>query len=52
MELTKEEQAFLLQILDQVSVRGVAAKTMVIVIMEKLSEEVPDIPAADIPASE
>ena len=35
--LTKEEKAFLLQLLDQVNVSGVAAKTMVVVIMGKLS---------------
>ena len=39
---TKEEKAFLLQLLDQVSVRGVAAKTMVIVIMGKLAEKEDD----------
>lgn len=37
--LTKEEKAFLLEILDQVNVRGMANKTMVVVIMGKLSEE-------------
>ena len=35
--LAKEEKVFLLQLLDQVNVSGVAAKTMVVVIMGKLS---------------
>ncbi len=49
---TKEEKVFLLQLLDQVNVSGVAAKTMVIVIMEKLSHEKDtDIPDIDTDAS-
>ena len=40
--LTKEEKVFLLQLLDQIAVRGVAAKTMIIVIMGKLAEEEDD----------
>jgi len=36
--LTKEEKAFLLQLLDQVNVSGVVAKTMVVVIMGKLAD--------------
>ena len=52
MKLTKEERAFLLQLLDQVNVSGVANKTMVVVIMGKLANEKDiDIPAADAPAS-
>lgn len=34
--LTQEEKAFLLQVLDQVTVSGVAAKAMVVNIMVKL----------------
>ena len=40
--LTKEEKAFLMEILDQIAVRGVEAKTMVLVIMGKLAEEEED----------
>lgn len=49
MKLTKEEKAFLLQLLDQVNVSGVAAKTMVVVIMGKLSDStnVPYNPAQE-----
>ena len=50
--LTKEERFFLLEILDQVRGGGIAAKTMVVVIMGKLSEEVPDIPAPDVDAAD
>lgn len=35
---TKDEKNFLLEILDQVSVRGIEAKTMVVVIMGKLAD--------------
>ena len=38
MMFTKEEKVFLLEILDQISVRGVVAKTMVVIIMGKLSD--------------
>ena len=49
MMFTKEEEAFLLQLLDQVNVSGVAAKTMVVVIMGKLSDStnVPYKPAQE-----
>ena len=42
--LTKEEKTFLYNLLDQVSIRGVTAKAMVLVIMGKLADEdaVPD----------
>ena len=50
--LTKEEKAFLLQLLDQVNVTGIAAKTMVVVIMGKLANEKDSSnPAPDAPAS-
>jgi len=50
--LTKDEKNFLLELLDQVSVRGIVAKTTVIVIMEKLANEKDtDIPAPDTDAS-
>jgi len=52
--LTKNEKNFLLEILDQVSVRGIVNKTMVVVIMEKLSHEKDtdiDTPASDDDAS-
>ena len=47
--LTKEEKAFLLEILDQVGVRGLAAKTMVVIIMGKLADgtNVPYKPAQE-----
>ena len=49
MMFTKEEEVFLLQLLDQVNVSGVAAKTMVVVIMGKLSDStnVPYKPAQE-----
>ena len=50
--LTKEERLFLLEILDQVRVGGIAAKTMVVVIMGKLNEEAPDIPTPDVDAAD
>lgn len=51
--LTKEEKAFLYDILDQTNVRGLAAKTMVVIIMGKLAnEEDTDIPDTDADASE
>ena len=51
--LTKEEKAFLLEILDQSNVRGLAGKTMVVIIMGKLAnEEDTDIPTPDADASE
>ncbi len=40
--LTKEEKAFLLQVLDQVTVSGVQAKAMVVNIMVKLAIEEED----------
>jgi hypothetical protein len=50
---TKEEKVFLLQLLDQVNVSGLANKTMVIVIMRKLAdEEDTDIPVPDTDAAE
>jgi len=51
--LTKEEKAFLLEILDQTNVRGLAGKTMVVIIMGKLANEKDtDIPAPNTDASE
>ena len=46
---TKEEKAFLYDILDQSNVRGLAGKTMVVVIMGKLagSTNVPYEPAQE-----
>ena len=35
--LTKEEKMFLFELLDQIAVRGIEAKTKVIVLMGKLS---------------
>ena len=53
MMLTKEEKAFLYDILDQSNVRGLAGKTMVVIIMGKLAnEEDSDIPVPDAAASE
>ena len=47
--LTKEEKAFLLEILDQTNVRGLAGKTMVVIIMGKLADgtNVPYEPAQE-----
>ena len=53
MNLTKEEKKFLFELLDQINVSGVEAKTKVLVLMGKLSEEetVP-APSTDMDASE
>ena len=45
--LTQEEKAFLLEILDQVSIRGIEAKLMIVSIMGKLAEEA-KVPASDL----
>lgn len=51
--LTKDEKVFLLEILDQTNVRGLAGKTMVVIIMEKLAnEEDTDITVPDADTSE
>ena len=42
MILTKEEKKFLFELLDNITIRGIEAKAMVIVIMGKLSEEEED----------
>jgi len=39
VELTDQERKFLLQLLDQVTVRGVQSKALVIQLMLKLEEE-------------
>jgi len=39
MEFTQEEIKFMLQVLDQVQLRGIDAKRMVLDIMEKLAAE-------------
>jgi len=40
--LTQEEKAFLFELLDQITVRGIEAKAKVLVIMEKLASEAED----------
>ena len=51
--LTKEEKAFLFELLDQITVRGIEAKAKVLVLMGKLAdEEDTDIPTPDADASE
>ena len=50
--LTKEEKAFLYDMLDQITVRGIEAKAKVLVLMGKLSEEDADIPVPDADTSE
>ena len=39
MEFTQEEINFMLQVLDQVNLRGIDAKRLVLNLMEKLSAE-------------
>ena len=50
--LTKEEKKFLFDLLDQINVSGIEAKTKVLVLMGKLSEEDSDIPVPDVDATE
>ena len=39
MEFTQEEISFMLQVLDQVQLRGIDAKRLILDIMEKLAAE-------------
>lgn len=50
---TKEEKAFLYDILDQTNVRGLTRKTLLVIIMGKLANEKDtDIPVPDADTSE